>query len=185
MIARTLAVSILSFACLTLSLSAQSLSDSAAIKQIHLVTYEQIFSKNCNSWSVQYREFEKESQEFVIPITLSFGNTKVRGNLLEDKNIKNVDTYALGFGFDGYEYMGDGLYFNLGVGVSPGIESIEKQNNDKNTKFLIGGIINTGLLYVPFSDFGLVIGLKITGRLSNSDVLARSLGFGIEAGFNF
>lgn len=176
---------ILSFACIPLSLSAQSLSDSTTTKQMHMVTYEQIFSKNYNSWSVQYREFEKESKEFVIPITLSFGNTNVRGNILEDKNIKNVDTYTLGFGFDGYEYIGDGIYFNLGVGVSPGVESIERQNNDKNTKFLIGGNINTGLLYIPFSDFGLVIGLNITGRLSNSDVLARSLGFGIEAGFNF
>jgi len=164
---------------------AQFKTDSTALKQVHMITYEHIFSQNYNSWSIQYREFEKESDKFVIPITLSFGNTHINGSFLKNKNIKNVDTYALGLGFDGYEYLGSGVYFNLGIGVSPGVESIEKENEERNTKFLISTSVNTGLLYVPFPDFGLTIGLNIIGRLSNSRVLSRSLGFGIEAGFNF
>ncbi|SHJ10197.1 hypothetical protein [Aquimarina spongiae] len=155
------------------------------LQQLHMVTYQHTFSKHYISWSVQYREFKKRSKEFRIPITLSFGKTNMNKDFLENKNIKDVDTYSFGMGFDGYEYLGSGFYFNLGIGVSPGLETVDHITEGKSTKFLIGGNINTGLLYVPFPDFGLVIGGKIIGNLSNSSVLDRSLGFAIEAGINF
>ncbi|MCK8521496.1 hypothetical protein M0D21_07950 [Aquimarina sp. D1M17] len=155
------------------------------LQQLHMITYQHTYSKHYQSWSVQYREFKKESKKFQIPITLSFGTTNINSDFLADKNIKDVDTYALGMGFDGYEYLGSGFYFNLGIGVSPGWETVERITSEKSTKFLIGGNINTGLLYVPFPDFGLMIGGKITGKLSNSRVLNRAVGFAIEAGINF
>ncbi|WP_422004189.1 hypothetical protein [Roseivirga pacifica] len=150
-----------------------------------MVTYEHVFSKNYKSWAIHYREFDKQSNEFVIPITLSFGNMKLKDDFLDNKNIKAVDSYAIGFGFDGYEYLGSGFYLNMGVGISPGIESIEDKNEERNSRFLIGGSAKTGLLFVPFPDFGFVIGFNITGRLSNSSALSRSIGFGFESGFNF
>jgi hypothetical protein len=163
----------------------QTKSDSLLINQLHMITYKHVISKNHKSTSIQYREFQKEVKEFVIPITLSFGTTNIDGSFLEKKNIKDVDTYSLGFGFDGYEHLGDGFYFNLGLGGFSGAESIERISTDRNTRFLIGGTASTGLLYVPFNDFGFVIGFNIIGKLSNSKVLNHSIGFGIEGGFNF
>ncbi|MEW7278877.1 hypothetical protein ABW636_09815 [Aquimarina sp. 2201CG1-2-11] len=170
-------------------LSAQNIPEldlsESDLQQLHMITYQHTFGKYYNSWSVQYREFKKNTDEFQIPITLSFGKTNMDKNFLENKNIKNIDTYSLGMGFDGYEYLGSGFYFNLGVGVSPGLEAIERITGEKSTNFLIEGNINTGLLYVAFPDFGLVIGGKIIGKLSNSRALNRTLGFAIEAGINF
>lgn len=172
------------FLCPLLS-SAQSVVDSTALPQLHMLTYERVSSKHYHSWSLQYREFAKESPEFVIPVTLSFGSTSIDGNYLERKDVCEVGSYAMGFGFDGYEYLGSGLYFNLGLGVSPGVETVEWQSGGRDSRFLIGGTANLGLLYVPFPDFGLVIGLHTMGRLSNSSVLNRAIGLGIEFGFNF
>ncbi|WP_422860416.1 hypothetical protein ACOKFD_06025 [Flagellimonas sp. S174] len=165
--------------------SAQTATDSLNPPLVHMVTFERVSSRNYQSWSIQYREFEKQSKEFVIPLTLSFGNTTIDGSFLENKDIKEVDTYSLGFGFDGYEYLGSGFYFNLGLGAFPGVETIERQNNDRTTGFLIGGTASTGFLFIPFPEFGLVLGLNAIGRLSNSKVISSSIGFGIEAGFNF
>ncbi|WP_420573530.1 hypothetical protein [Kordia sp.] len=155
------------------------------LQQLYMISYQHTFSKYYNGWSVHYREFKKESDKFQIPITLSFGKTNIDQSFLERKNIKNVANYSLGMGFDGYEYLGNDFYINLGVGVSPGLETVERITVEKSTKFLIEGSMNTGFLYVPFPDFGLVIGGKIIGKLSNSRALNRSLGFAIEAGINF
>ncbi len=175
---------VLLFGLLSQLLAAQK-NPELDLQQLHMITYQHTYSKHYQSWSVQYREFKKESKEFQIPITFSFGTTNMNSDFLADKNIKDVDTYTLGMGFDGYEYLGGRFYFNLGIGVSPGWETVERTTREKSTKFLIGGNINTGLLYVPFPDFGLVIGVKITGKLSNSRVLNRAVDFAIEAGINF
>ncbi|WP_438712705.1 hypothetical protein ACSTS3_10860 [Aquimarina muelleri] len=173
------------FSLLPLSVFSQKKLDTLLINQLHMITYKHVVSRNYQSTSIQYREFQKETKEFVIPITLSFGSTNIDGSFLEKKNIKDVDTYSLGFGFDGYEHLGGGFYFNLGLGGFIGAELIERISTDKNTRFLIGGNASTGLLYIPFNDLGFVIGFNIIGKLSNSKVLNHSIGFGIEGGLNF
>jgi len=173
------------FSLLPSSVSGQIKSDSLLINQLHMITYKHMVSRNYQSTSIQYREFQKEAKEFVLPITISFGSTNIDGSFLKQKNIKDVDTYSLGFGFDGYEHIGGGFYFNLGLGGFSGAESIKRISTDRSTRFLIGGTASTGLLYVPFNDFGFVIGLNFIGNLSNSKVLNHSIGFGIEGGFNF
>lgn len=178
-------ICLLTLLLLPLVASAQVALDSIPAKQLHIISYTKVFGSNYKSWSVQYREFECESKEFVIPITLSFGNTTIDESHLEKKNIKEVDTFSLGLGFDGYEHLGNGLYFKLGLGILTGMESIEKHNETTDEKFLIGLSSNTGFLYVPYADFGLVIGMNVAGKLSNSQALSRSFGFGIELGLNF
>lgn len=173
------------FFLLSFSILSQTKSDSLSINQLHMISYTHVISRNYQSTSIQYREFQKETKKFVIPVTLSFGNTNIDDSFLEQKNVKDVDTYSLGLGFDGYEYLGGGFYLNIGLGGFSGAESIERISADRNTRFLIGGTASTGLIYVPFNDFGFVIGFNIIGKLSNSKVLSHSIGFGIEGGFNF
>lgn len=169
----------------TLATSAQVKTDSLQTKQLHIISYQRVISNNYKSWAIQYREFKAESKEFVIPLTYSFGNSVINGSYLKKKNIKEVDTFSLGVGFDGYEYLGDGLYFNLGVGVQSGMESIERNSGTTDKRFLIGASGNTGFLYVPFPDFGFTIGAKVIGKLSNSKALTSSVGFSLELGLNF
>ena len=166
-------------------LYAQDTTPQSDTSQLHMVTFKSTISKNYQGWSIQYREFEKKANDFVIPITLSFGNTEWKEGLLEEKGIREIGTYALGLGFDGYEYLGNGFYLNLGLGISPGLESIKDLAGKRNHRFLIGGRLQTGLLYVPFPEFGLVFGTNVIGQLSNSKVLNHSLAFSFEAGINF
>lgn len=173
------------FFLFSFSIVGQTKLDSSLVNQLHLITYKHVLSRNYQSTSIQYREFQKETKEFVIPITLNFGTTSLNTSFLERKNIKDIDTYSLGIGFDGYEYLGDGFYLNIGLGGFSGAESIKRISADRNTRFLIGGTASTGLMYIPFNDFGFVIGFNIIGKLSNSKVLNRSIGLGIEGGFNF
>lgn len=168
-----------------LQTSAQVEQDSLEARQLHMITFKKILSHNYQGWSVQYREFEAETSEFVIPVTFSYGNTRFDDGFLENKGIKDIDTYALGLGFDGYEHLGNGLYFNLGLGLQSGLESVETLSDTKSNRFLIGGSASTGFLYAPFPEFGLVLGVNVIGRLSNSKGQSRSIGFGLEAGFNF
>ena len=173
------------FAFAPIDAAAHPPSDSLAPEQMHMITYRHVFSHNHQRWSLQYRAFEKQAEGFVLPITFSIGHTFHRSDLLRNRGIEDVDTYALGLGFDGYEHLLGGLYVNLGLGVAPGVESIFWQKGDQETRFLIEGTANVGLLYVPFPDLGVVFGFTVLGKLSNSKALGHSIGFGVEVGVNF
>ncbi len=164
---------------------AQTPSDSAMTERIHMVTYTKNFSKRYEGWSIQYREFDGGTDEFVIPITLSFGSTRIDQTLLEKKDIASLDTYSLGLGFDGYERLGKGTYLNLGLGAMAGLESIETTKQQNINRFLIGGTSKIGLLFVPFQELGLVFGANALGRLSNSKAVRYDLGLSLEVGINF
>ncbi|MEM9671839.1 MAG: hypothetical protein ACFB15_29285 [Cyclobacteriaceae bacterium] len=164
---------------------AQTPLDSAGTEKIHMVTYTKNFSKRYQGWSIQYREFNGSTDEFVIPITLSFGSTRINQTLLEKKDITSLDTYSLGLGFDGYERLGKGTYLNLGLGAMAGLESIETTKQQNINRFLIGGTSKIGLLFVPFQELGLVFGANALGRLSNSRVVRYDLGMSLEVGINF
>ncbi|WKN41165.1 hypothetical protein [Tunicatimonas pelagia] len=164
---------------------AQTSLDSATVDNIHMLTYTKTFSKHYQGWSIQYREFDGSTDEFVIPITLSFGSARIDQALLEKKDIASLDTYSLGLGFDGYERLGKGTYLNLGLGTIVGLESIETTKQQRIDRFLIGGTSKIGLLFVPFQELGLVFGANALGRLSNSRAVRYDLGLSLEVGVNF
>ena len=86
---------------------------------------------------------------------------------------------------DRHEYLGNRLYFNLGVGIQPGAEVVFFNDDRRVTRFLLISTAHSGLLFVPFSEFGIVLGAGIRGRVSNSKGIKHAIGWGFEVGINF
>lgn len=152
---------------------------------IYMLTYKRVFSKNYKGWKISYTEFKDNLDDFIIPFTFSFDTYKVRSNVLEEKNINSLDTYALGVGFDGYQKLIKGTYLVLGANIPLGLEVIKNFDNKKNSHFLIGVEPKLGLKFLTSKELGLVIGGSAFWRLSNSKALHNEIGFELEIGINF
>lgn len=152
---------------------------------VHMLTYKKVFSKNYRGWKISYTEFKDNLDDFIIPFTFSFDNYKVKPNVYKDKKINSLDTYALGFGFDGYQKLLKGTYLILGVNTPIGLEIIKNIDHKKRNHFLIGIEPKIGLKLITAKELGIVIGGNAFWRLSNSKVLNNEIGFELEVGINF
>ncbi|WP_062055516.1 hypothetical protein [Aquimarina longa] len=152
---------------------------------VNLLTYKKSFSKYRENWSVTYTGFEDIDDDLIIPFTLSYGHNKIRKELLGKLGYKSVETFALGFGMNGYLKMYPGIYLGVGVGLSPGMESTTRINNDKNRYFFIGADFKQGLRFIPWHEFGIVIGVEFFQKLQTSKVYSSEIGWSIEVGVNF
>ncbi|TPN83360.1 hypothetical protein [Aquimarina algicola] len=152
---------------------------------INLLTYKKSFSKYRESWSIQYTGFEDIDNDLIIPFTLSYGQNKIENKILNERGYKSVDIFALGFGLSGYLKMFQGLYIGLGAEVSPGIESTVRINQAKNSHFYIGADFKQGIKIIPWSEFGIVIGIESFQKIQNSKIYTSEIGWAFEVGINF
>lgn len=167
---------------LPLLLNAQSIKEQDSI---HILTYNRVFSESYEGWKISYTGFKDNSKDFIIPLTISFDAYKVKPKIYKDKKITSLDTYALGYGFDGYQKILEGTYLNLGANIPVGLEIIRDLNRKRTNHFLIGINPKVGLKLIPSKEFGLVVGGNIFWRFSNSKILDNEKGFEIEVGINF
>ncbi|AUP80634.1 hypothetical protein C1H87_18720 [Flavivirga eckloniae] len=149
------------------------------------LTYKKMFSKHHENWSIKYTGFEDVDDDFIIPFTLSYEHNKIKAGILEGLGYKKADIFSLGFGFDGYLVMYPGVYLGLGVGVSPGMETITKINDSKNSRFYINGGLKQGLKIVPWPKLGIVLGVEFFQKLQRSKVYTSEIGWALELGINF
>lgn len=167
----------------SISLNAQE--NEIRIDSVYMLTYKKVFSKSYDGWKISYTEFNDDLEDFIIPFTYSFDSYKVKPDVYKNKKIKSSDTYALGFGFDGYQKIIKGTYLILGLNTPVGLEVIKNLDNKKNKHFLIGVEPKLGFKLMTSKDLGLVLGANAFWRLSNSKVLNNEIGFEIEVGINF
>ncbi|MEN7551302.1 hypothetical protein AAG747_25515 [Rapidithrix thailandica] len=159
--------------------------DSPLRKWYNLLTVQKIFSKYRQGWKVTYTGFADSEEDFILPFTLSYDQYSLKPKVLERKGYKSVDSYTLGGGLEGLVKILPGLYGRLGLHIPVGLESIKELQNKRKNNFLIGVKGRQGLVWIPWEDFGIVIGAGFFQQIQTSKIYKSDYGFELELGVNF
>jgi hypothetical protein len=104
---------------------------------------------------------------------------------VQKRGYSSVNSYALGFGLNGYAKIAAGIYLDLGLNVPIGLEVLRDLENKKSSNFLIGLSAHQGVKIIPWKDFGITIGAGLFQRFQTSKIINRNFGFELEVGINF
>jgi len=154
-------------------------------KWINMLTFKRVTDRYNQGWNVAYTGFSDNDKDLIIPFIIAYGQTRAKSDIVKEREYNSVDSYALGFGFNGLIKITPGVYVDLGLNVPVGMEVLRDLENKKSTNFLIGISANQGVKLIPWKDFGIVIGAGIFQRWQTSKVINRNFGFALEIGVNF
>ncbi len=151
----------------------------------NLLTFKKTLDKHHHGWEVGYTGFADSDKDFIIPFEISYGQYRVKTDLVKERGYSSIDTYAFGGGFNGLFKMIPGVYINIGLNIPIGIEVLRDLEYKKLHNFLVGIGANQGIKIIPWKEFGIVIGAVIFQQLQTSKVYKRNFGFEFELGINF
>jgi len=154
-------------------------------KWFNMVTYKRVTDKYNEGWNVAYTGFSDHEKEFIIPFVIGYSQSRAKSNIVQERGYSSVDSYAFGFGFNGFLKISPGFYLDIGINVPIGLEVLRDLQEKKSNNFLIGLGANQGVKIIPWKDFGIVIGAGIFQRWQTSKVINRNFGFQLELGINF
>jgi hypothetical protein len=154
-------------------------------KWYNMLTYKRMTDRYNEGWSIAYTGFSDHEKDLIIPFTLAYGQSRAKLDLVQERGYSSVNTFALGFGFNGYIKIIPGLYVDLGLNIPVGMEVLRDLADKKSSNFLIGISANQGMKIIPWKDFGIVIGAGLFQRWQTSKTENRNFGFELELGLNF
>ena len=154
-------------------------------KWINMLTFKRVTDKYNEGWNVAYTGFSDNDKDLIIPFVIGFGQSKSKSDIIQERGYNSVDSYALGFGFNGFIKITPGFYVDLGLNVPIGIEMLRDLEDKKSSNFLIGLSANQGVKIIPWKEYGIVIGAGVFQRWQTSKVINRNFGFALELGINF
>ena len=154
-------------------------------KWFNMLTFKRVSDRYNEGWNVTYTGFSDNNKDLIIPFVIGYGQSKSKSDVLQERGYRSVESYALGFGFNGFIKISPGVYVDLGLNVPVGMEVLRDLEDKKSTHFLIGLSANQGVKIIPWKDFGIVIGAGVFQRWQTSKVINRNFGFQFELGINF
>ena len=154
-------------------------------KWFNMLTYKRLADRYNEGWNVAYTAFSDHEKELIIPFVINYGQSRAKSNIVQERGYNSVDSYAFGFGFNGFLKISPGFYLDIGINVPIGMEVLRDLQEKKSNSFLIGLGANQGVKLIPWKDFGIVIGAGIFQRWQTSKVINKNFGFQLELGINF
>jgi hypothetical protein len=154
-------------------------------KWFNMLTFKRMTDKYNEGWNISYTGFSDHEKDLIIPFVMGYGQSRTKSNIVQERGYRSVDSYAFGFGFNGYLKITPGFYVDLGLNMPIGIEVLRDLEDRKSTHFLIGLSANQGVKIIPWKDFGVVIGAGVFQRWQTSKVINMNFGFQLELGINF
>ena len=88
-------------------------------------------------------------------------------------------------GRNGFKHFRNNIYFNGMLSIGLGNEKLTSFSNEKTNQFLFGLEASQGLLFIPKSQFGLVLGLGVFEKVFTSKIYSFDAGIQITAGIAF
>jgi hypothetical protein len=154
-------------------------------KWFDMLTIKRMTDTYNDTWNISYTGFSDQETGFIIPFVIGYSQTRAKSDIIQERGYSSVDSYALGFGFNGFIKITSGLYVDLGINVPIGMELLRNLENKKSSNFLIGLSTHQGIKIIPWQDSGIVFGAGVFQRWQTSKVINRNFGFALELGINF
>ncbi|WP_052158224.1 hypothetical protein [Lacinutrix jangbogonensis] len=154
-------------------------------KWFNMLTFKRVYDKYNEGWNISYTGFSDHEKDLIIPFIIGYSQSRSKSDIVQERGYSSVDSYALGFGFNGFIKITPGFYVDIGLNAPIGLEVLRDLEDKKSTHFLIGLSANQGVKIIPWKAFGIVIGAGIFQRWQNSEIINRNFGFQLELGLNF
>jgi hypothetical protein len=151
----------------------------------NMLTFKKTTDRYSEGWNVAYTGFSDNGTDLIIPFVIGYGQSRATSNVLQERGYSSANSFALGFGLNGYLKIIPGLYADLGINVPIGMEFLRDLEDRKSMNFLIGVGTHQGVKIIPWQDFGIVIGAGLFQRWQTSELTNKNFGFELELGINF
>lgn len=150
----------------------------------NLLTFKRSAGLHTQGWQVSYIGFSNRD-EIIVPFVFSLGQSQIRDATIKGAEYRVIDAYTLSFGSQAYIKLFSNLYANVTLNVPVGLEILRNRQEEKSQSFLIGIGSKQGLMYVPKSSLGIVLGGNVFQQLQTSRVFRTNWGFELEIGIKF
>jgi len=154
-------------------------------KWFNMLTFTRTSDKYNEGWNVAYTGFLDSENDFIIPFTVAYGQSRGKSDLVKERGYGSANAYAFGFGFNGFIKITPGVYVDLGLNVPIGMEVLRDLEDKRTTNFLIGLGSHQGVKIIPWEGIGIVIGAGVFQRWQTSKIEKRNFGLELELGINF
>ncbi len=154
------------------------------LKWVNIISYQKIVSKHTEGWRVSYVGFT-ENEKVILPFIYSFDRYRIKPESLKNSNYKSANYFTPGFGTVFYQNLFSAIYINFSLQIPVGVERLVAVNNENSNNFIIGIESSQELMFIPKSDFGLVIGVGIYQKAQTSKIFKTNFGVEFRAGIKF
>ena len=150
----------------------------------HLVTFKRSMGHHTQGWQLSYIGFS-DKEEVIVPFIFSLGQSQVKEATTQGSEYRMMDAYTLSFGSQVYIKLLPNIYANVTLNVPVGVEILRDRQGQNSQNFLIGIGSRQGIMYIPRSALGLVLGASVFQRLQTSRIFNTDWGFAFEVGIKF
>lgn len=155
-------------------------------KWVNLVTYMQRYGVNANGWSLQYYGYIlKSDSKWILPCTFGIEEFTMKQGYFDNLNYQTARINYYMIGISPLRRLNDNFYIKVGCQLLIGCEQLVDFDNATKNNSIVGIAPFQGLVYVPKSNFGLVIGLGFNEKLLSSKVYKSDFGLALELGLKF
>ncbi len=154
------------------------------LKWVNIISYQKIISKHTEGWRVSYVGFT-ENEKVILPFIYSFDRYRIKPESLKDSNYKSANYFTPSFGTVFYHNLFSAIYINVSLQIPVGVERLVAVNNENSNNFIIGIESSQELMFIPKSDFGLVIGAGIYQKAQTSKIFNTNFGVEFRVGIKF
>lgn len=128
---------------------------------------------------------KKPANEWIFPWALGFEQSEIKKDLFLESGYKSYSSIYVSIGRNGFKHFKNNFYLNGMASVGLGNEKLVEFSNEKKNQFLVGLETSQGILYIPRSKLGLVLGLSVYEKFFTSKIYSFDLGVQLTAGMTF
>jgi hypothetical protein len=150
----------------------------------NLITFKKSEGHHTQGWQVSYIGFS-DREEVIVPFVFSLGQSQIREATIKGAEYRVIDAYTLSLGGQVYLKLFSNLYANVTLNVPIGLELLRDKQDNRSQNFLIGVGAKQGLMYIPKSPLGIVLGASVFQQAQTSQVFRTNWGFELEIGIKF
>lgn len=150
----------------------------------NLITFKKNEGYHTQGWQVSYIGFS-DREEVIVPFVFSLGQSQTREATIKGAEYRVIDAYTLSLGGQVYLKLFSNLYANVTLNVPIGLEVLRDKQENRSQNFLIGLGSKQGLMYIPKSPLGIVLGASVFQQAQTSRVFKTNWGFELEIGIKF
>ena len=125
------------------------------------------------------------AREWIFPWAIGLEQSEIKKKVFSETNYKSYSSMYFSIGRNGFKHFRNNIFFNGMLSIGLGNEKLTSFSNEKTNQFLFGLEASQGLLFIPKSQFGLVLGLGVFEKVFTSKIYSFDAGIQITAGIAF
>ena len=155
-------------------------------KWINIITWTQKYGIHASGFEIMcYGYFLKNDSKWILPITFGIEVLKINDDYFSQSGYQSARVNYYMVGISPLRKLNDYFYFNLGMQLLIGSESLTDYGGNESTNEIFGIAPSEGFMFIPKSKIGLSVGVGLYEKLLTSSVYQNDIGLKLEIGLKF